>query len=1156
MKKLFLSLMLVAVSAMAFAQQWTSIGKDTPASPVVKLVSSSEQQVVVDFTLGGFGLTRVNTPNGVQQVVSVPEMATSLDAGAPNLPYYPVPVLIGDMAEMDVKVTASDYTDYNVEVAPSKGNISRQIDPETVPYTYGEMYSQNAFYPAMQAYLDAPYILRDCRGQNIVVTPFAYNPVTKTLRVYHHLTITMNKVSDKGENPKVSRKSASKVDSEMQQTYRRRFINYGQNGAKYNFIQDRGEMLVICADQFMAGMEDFVAWKNQSGRPTTMVSVTEVGGNNDVTIKNYITDLYNNPEHNLTFVLFVGDYDHITPHPVGNERSDNWFGQVEGNDHYDDVLIGRFSVQTDAHVANHVNKVIYYERDLAMSPDRDVTWVNKGLGIGYIGAGSGHYGEDDYQHIDLIRDTLEHYTYEHVTELHGGGGGASPTSISNTINDGVSIINYCNHGSETSWGVANYSTSHVNALVNDYKWPVVWSVACLNGKFNHGGANGECFAESWMRATDNTTGVPTGAIGGMFSWMSQPWIPPMYGQDEMVDIFTEWRSTDLFNHTLGGASLNGNMNVIDKSGSSGYDTHDTWILFGDPSLMMRSDNPVSMNVTCNPPVLMLTMSELVITAEDTPYGIATLMMDGEVLATGDIYNGACTLSFEPLNNVGNATLTVMGYNKLTEVLVLEVLPAEGAFITVTSLTPDIAPVNVETRFGLALKNVGADPTVGTTTVSLSCDDERLTLVDSEAEFDVLPAEEIVFLDNEFSCLIAEGVEDATRFKIDITMTCGDAIWTGKAYITAGQAVLEYAGAVGANGFVPGESYTLIAAFENVGHYMATNVIGTIASASPYVTILYESTDLGTLDANGTAFGVFDVQISEDCPESEQIDFNFNVVADGDITANGTLVLKNSCNIIFDLVDSYGDGWNGNKLVVSFSDGSPQQLLTINSGSSATYTIEVNNGTTVTLSWIAGQYSSECTFTVKYEDGTVIYEGGANVNYEFVCDCSGGGSVDANIYDPIENLQAEVNLESIILTWDAAEGATGYVITRNGVLVGDTEEPTFTDEVFHEDFYTYCVIAEYEDGFSIPATLFIQAEWGIDENSAEFAIYPNPVSNTLYISGGNAQFSYELFNGMGQMVTKGNGQGMTEINVNGMAKGIYFLRLSSGTQVRMEKVVVD
>ena len=77
------------------------------------------------------------------------------------------------MAEMNVSVVKSTYTDYeNIEIAPSKGNFSRQIDPETMPYTYGSMYNQNAFYPAAQAYLETPYIIRDFRGQNIMVRPF------------------------------------------------------------------------------------------------------------------------------------------------------------------------------------------------------------------------------------------------------------------------------------------------------------------------------------------------------------------------------------------------------------------------------------------------------------------------------------------------------------------------------------------------------------------------------------------------------------------------------------------------------------------------------------------------------------------------------------------------------------------------------------------------------------------------------------------------------------------------------------------------------------------------------------------------------------------------------------------------------------------------
>ena len=165
MKRVLFSLVFVALSAMAFAQQWTSLGKSTPSKPEVKLVSSSEQQIIIDFSLGGFSLNKVNTPNGVQQIVTVPKMASMLEAAAPDLPQFPVPTIIGDLAEMEVNVTKSDFTDYqNVVIAPSKGNFSRQIDPENVPYTYGEMYNQNAFYPAAQAYLETPYILRDFRG--------------------------------------------------------------------------------------------------------------------------------------------------------------------------------------------------------------------------------------------------------------------------------------------------------------------------------------------------------------------------------------------------------------------------------------------------------------------------------------------------------------------------------------------------------------------------------------------------------------------------------------------------------------------------------------------------------------------------------------------------------------------------------------------------------------------------------------------------------------------------------------------------------------------------------------------------------------------------------------------------------------------------------
>ena len=79
---------------------------------------------------------------------------------------------------------------------------------------------------------------------------------------------------------------------------------------------------------------------------------------------------------------------------------------------------------------------------------------------------------------------------------------------------------------------------------------------------------------------------------------------------------------------------------------------------------------------------------------------------------------------------------------------------------------------------------------------------------------------------------------------------------------------------------------------------------------------------------------------------------------------------------------------------------------------------------------------------------------------------------------------------------------------------------------------------------------------VGENESTIQIYPNPVNNILYINGGNAEYSYVLYNGMGQTVANGIANGTQQINVNGMAKGIYFLHITSGEQALIQKIVVE
>ena len=668
MRKLLLSIIGLFLLQTAIAQEWHSLSSKSDESYSTTLIKSTDESVVVDLIINGFYTNEVKTSRGTSVVLSNDDMASLVEAGQPNLISLSLPIIINDYSKMDVRVLNTSYVEYHdVELAPFKGDFPRSINPADVPYTYGDVYQNDAFFPSTQVKLNDPYIIRDFRGQNVIVTPFAYNPVTKVLRVYNKMRIEVFSSKGEGENVLERRSNTIMMDSEYKNIYSSRFINYNEAEAKYTVVEEQGDLLIICHDEFMDAMQPFIDWKKTIGRKTTMVSIAEAGGNKADNVKAFISDQYaNNPE--LTHVLIVGDYTHLIGKYLNagsyyedySGRSDWWFGQLTGDDSYNELIVGRFSVESVADVTTHVDRVIHYEKDI----NANDTWLTVGQGVSHKEGSVGHNGEDDYQHIDKIRDDLLEYTYTSVHRDYSNVPDvtSSAAMISEHINAGVSIINYCNHGYPTSWAVFNYGNSHVNALTNNNKLPFIISVACNNGEYSY---YTTCFAEAWMRATNNTTGEPTGAIGGMFSYISQPWTPPMYGQDEMNDIIVESYSNNI-KRTMGGVSLNGNMKILDLgSNSDAYKaTYNTWHLFGDPTLMLRTDVPVNMGITHNTEMSM-NSNQFRVNATNGNDAIATLTRNGEIMGSAVVENGVAKIQYEVPMELGEATLTIVGYNKIT-----------------------------------------------------------------------------------------------------------------------------------------------------------------------------------------------------------------------------------------------------------------------------------------------------------------------------------------------------------------------------------------------------------------------------------------------------------------------------------------------------------
>ncbi|MDZ7777587.1 MAG: C25 family cysteine peptidase [Bacteroidales bacterium] len=399
------------------------------------------------------------------------------------------------------------------------------------------------------------------------------------------------------------------------------------------------------------------------------------------------------------------------------------------------------------------------------------------------------------------------------------------------------IINYTGHGSTTTWVTSGFSNNDVNNLVNANKLPFIWSVACVNGDFD----GPTCFAEAWMRATDDE-GNPTGAIAIMASTINQSWAPPMHGQDEMNDILTEQYENNI-KRTFGGLSFNGCMEMNDEYGSQGDDMTDTWTLFGDPSVMVRTDNPTEIAATHNPTVF-LGSSSFTVNVTDAEGATVAMTMDGEIYGTATIEGGSATVEFEdPVNDPGMMNLVITAFNKIPYIAELEAIPAEGPYVTLADFN-----LESEANFGqtvnisVDLENVGIEA-AEETTATLSTEDEYVSVTDAEEFAGTIEAEETITLTDAFEIEIADDVPDQHMATFMVTIVSGEEEWENQFNITLNAPVFNSGmltidddeGGNGNGRLDPGETVTVTIPVMNEGHAAADNVLAHLTTVSGFGT---------------------------------------------------------------------------------------------------------------------------------------------------------------------------------------------------------------------------------------------------------------------------------------------------------------------------------
>ncbi len=1100
MKRLIFTILMLSCVQLMAADKGFEVVYNQPDAKSMELL----------FTTGEIQLDEV-VYDGVtyQQLITDFRLHTE-QAGWAEIPFATSALQLGNTKSYDLKVNPGSYTDYQLThpMLPSRGVIYRDQDPSAIPYVIDPKSVTDRFYPAEDAEITSPYIIKDVRGATVTVYPVRYNPARNILRVYHTMTVQLIENDAPAVNPHHA--TTDIPLREMIGIYESAFINYTSPITDLT-IADNGEILIYCTARDEAAMQPYIDWKQQKGF-VVHKEVVATGTNVD----NLVQTQYN-ANNNILYVLLVGDWADIKCASSGNTPTDPVTGCVVGNDNYFDICVGRLAANSAAGVATQVNKIVTYEKE----PDLGANWYSKATGVA-SSQGTGDDGEYDYEHIQIIYDDkLSQFTYNVHNAIYDPA--ANPTMVTAALQTGTSVMNYCGHGSSTSWGSSGFSNSHIASLTNGTKLPIIFSVACVNGAYH----SGYCFAEAWMNQQGG------GAVGTVMSTINQSWDPPMRGQDYFNDLVIGGYDYNLHpgqngitttegRHSFGSIVFNGLVLMITESPGD-LETAQTWILFGDPSMQIRTATPANLTHSNNV-MLVGTPFETTISKNGVPVADAMVALSQNGTTISAMSNAAGFVSIPNNFLPGDVQLVVTAFNCATIDETIQCSPPTGPYViynnhAINDLNGNNNGIleysDGDVLLDFTLKNVGV-AIANNVMVTITSTDPYITITDGSHNFGNIAAGATKTISNAFAFTIAGDVPEGHPITINVLAT-GSATWESQCTIMAYSALLEYDSFVindaagNNNGFLdPGETAVLTATIANNGSADAFDVKAQLQSTDPYVSVLTTTPQLiGDLTSGNTGTASFTVHAAANTPFGHTAELNINMTANMGINQQDVLsiLFADYCEASTTYNDEYiskvvfGDinnssSWQGGvanytDITTTLEPGVPVPITITNgnawssdkvtvwidwnldkdfgSNSNETFVLTSNGGgATFTGNIVApaGQQSGQYRMRVRMTYSSAPAPCG-NSSYGEVEDYTVIIGQPMNLPPP-QNLTAQVSGDDVTLTWGAPERLTlnGYNVYRDGLMVDQMVTQTaWIDANCPEGSYWYAVTALYAEGES-------------------------------------------------------------------------------------------
>ncbi len=937
--RLFAALIIIGFSLQINGQNYTY--NDSWFEHGFNLEASSGQHVEVSYSIKEFNLSNIQIDREGMQLILLPGHFLPNDEGKPNLPGKGRYIAIPKGAQPILKIieTRTELVK-DINIAPSP-NIPLDTDKNPLRYVKDEaIYSQNAFFPAEPLIISE---VKQIRGVDVVmlgITPFQYNPVTKELLVYRDLKIEItfeggngqfgeDRLRSKWFDPLLS-DAILNFQSLPEIDYHARTLNASRelNQCEYLIITPNDDIFQQWADSIKT-------FRIKQGIQTEIITVAGIGGNSPTTIEDFIDSIYAAWSTPPAAILILGDYgfsgDNSVTAPIWDSycASDNIYADVD-NDDLPDIVLARMTAQTAAHLETMVTKFLDYERNPPASPDfynhpitalgwQTERWFqicSETVGgyfkyiqgkdpvrINEIYAGNPNTDPwSTYSNTPVIMDFFGPDGLEYIpaepSEL-GGWSGGNANDINNAINNGAFILQHRDHGGTSGWGEPAYSSNNINGLTNT-DLTFVMSINCLTGKYN---MSGECFTEKFHRYTYNNEN--SGALGLIaasevsYSFVNDTYVWGFY-DNLWPDFMPAYGSTP---EPRGLLPAFGNAAAKYFLESSSWPANNsikpvTYHLFhhhGDAFMTLYSEVPQDLTVAHNA-ILIGGATSFTVTSDEGSF--IALTVNGEIIATADGTGGPVVIPIEPQAPGNTMIVTITKTNYYRYEAEVEVISPSGPYClyewdTIADENQNgILEYAENSYYTVEVKNYGNDD-ANNVDVTISTDDEYITLIDSVENYGLIPAGQSVSVDSGFYIEIANDIPDNYAVIFNVESTDGNETWYSNYISSFFSPILEITDCTvldndgNNNGRIdPGETVELVITVANIGGAEAYNAVGDLQNTDTYIEIITNGLSYGNIVAGGTAVQSFTIYASDETPGGHLTQFGFELMADHDISVSG------------------------------------------------------------------------------------------------------------------------------------------------------------------------------------------------------------------------------------------------------------------------------